>query len=347
MARLGVVGRADAGGLAAQSLDVAVHLRPEAVLIVDLGERGRGPVDLSGWSSLGVPGRVTDPLSHLGGIPSDDEIRWLVERCDVLYTPECTYHHGVAAHCAEQGTRLLIHANPELWDERYFGPTTLACNPSAWRMDLLPAGSILLPMPTTLAAAPWSAWGPASVAAGRPFTFLHVTQPAMYDRAGSDAVLAALELVTQPCRLIVRGPHRASFPDRVGVVQIEQRGDVRNRWQVYADADCLLAPRRYGGLSLLMLEAAGLGLPIITTDVEPQAGWFEAAQLPCPRSERMPTRGGEIDVWQPDPAAIAYLMDAHVGLPDVALAASEDSYRWARSMAWDARLPEWEQLIHG
>lgn len=337
MSRFGIIGRADQGGLAAQSLDVALHIAPDAVLIVDIGEQGRGPANLSGWSSLDVPGRVTS-----GGYPTDEEIRWFVDRCDVIYVPECTYHHGVPQYCAEQGVRLLVHANPELWSLNYFGPTTTACNPSTWRMDLLPEGSIYLPMPTSVSENPWHelTWAP-------PFTFLHVTQPAMYDRAGTDAVLEALEHVTVPCHLIVRGPHRARFPAQVGVVTIEQRDEVTNRWQVYKDADCLLAPRRYGGLSLLMLEAAGLGLPIITTDVEPQSGWFETAQLPVSRVEKMHTRGGELDVWMPDPKTIAYAMDVHAGEPLIARIGSEDSHRWAQSMSWEQRLPEWKALIHG
>lgn len=334
--RLGVIGRADRGGLAAQTFEVANHCDVDAVLLLDLGTAGRSNFEPEPWF------QICDQVHITSGHPTSADVDWLVERCDSVYTAECPYDEfTIPELCDRLDKRYFIHANPELFSESYVTPKSVVLAPTSWRLDLLPVGALDWPMPVDM---------PLNVRRNIPMrTFLHVTQPAMLDRAGTDALLDALLYMEEPFRLRVAGPRAGEVAARAvdlpRVLDVEVVRSVRDRWEIYEGSDVLVAPRRYGGLSLLMQEAAALGMPIVALDCEPQQHWQLPGLVPARRPYPYTMKGGSVDVWDCDPAELAWAMTRLVQDAEWAEHCSDAAGRWASTISWFARAPEWLGLF--
>lgn len=169
----------------------------------------------------------------------------------------------------------------------------------------------------------------------------HTAAPAFHDRNGTDTVLKAAALLprTLDLRLLIRGPRPARFRYVNVPIPVTWLPPVHRYDEVIPDeADVMLLPRRYGGLSLPVQEAAARGLPVLMTDLEPQRAWFpEMALLPATVAEPLiAMRGGAFDVYGADPRELA---DRIVGLreDDAAVAYLSDVARtFGQSLSWDA-----------
>lgn len=317
MTRLGIIARGDSSGLGNQTHEVWRHLQPARTLVIDLRDKNRGPFR---------PYRFADPersetriASNHHGAPLDDEIRWLVDGSDVVWCAETPTHPGLNHYCAETGTRLIIHANPELWDETYATPPAEVWTATAYREDLLPRDARLVPFPVATDRL-------ATRAVTRVRRVLHVDAAAMLDRNGMDLVRAAVPHLRHP-------------------IELELPRHVEDYWDLYRDADALVLPRRYAGLCLTMQEAAACGLPIVMLETDPNAK-RTIPELRVPITESWPHRmkGGLIDVYETSGALLATAIDA-LADPDVVTRAAAASRAWANEISWDRQLPHWRQLL--
>lgn len=336
MTRFGVIGRADRGGLAAQTRGVAEHLPVDAAMIVDLGQSNRGPLDLGSWR------RLVPEIRVVQNPPTDDDVRWLVDQVDVLYTAESTYHPGLNAYCHERGVRLVVHANAEIHDPVASGYEAELWAPTNYRLDLLPRWTQVVPMPVDLAAAPAE-----PPALGRPLRLLHVAAPAFNDRNGTALVLDALPFLDYDATLVIVGDDGQTYPERYGRVVIERQPTVDDRWSNYDNVDALVLPRRYGGLCLPMIEAASRGLPVVTLDLEPQCSWFTYPLVPAHELRRVVMKG-EPDghpIHDANPSDLAVAMNA-LADPETWQTWSSDAYAWATSLSWERQAPLWRRRLH-
>lgn len=312
MTRLGLIARADCSGLANQTHEVWRHLHPERTLIVDLKDRNRGPFRPEKFDS--------DILVTEFDRPTDEEIRWLVDGSDVIYCAETPTHPGLNFYCAETGTRLVIHANPELWDPTY-APFAEVWTATAWREDLLPPHTIV---PFPVATDRFRARSSDALKGVK--RVLHVGAPAMLDRNGTDLVARALKHVRYPIELVLRG-------------------GVENYWDLFADVDALILPRRYAGLCLTMQEAAASGLPIVMLDSDVNAcRTIPELRVPTHSAEAHPMKGGMVEVFDARPEDVAACIDRLTD-SDVVWDACLASYTWAQSISWEAQLPKWQALL--
>ncbi len=337
--RLGVVGRADRGGIAAQTLSVAQHLHADVALIVDMRERGRGELDLKPWRKATKEHHVClDP-------PDDQALAWFLDRCDVVYAAEAPLAGARRADefpqmCTDRDVELFIHVNPELWKQHYRAATTRLVLPTEWHQDRFPDAT-LLPMPVDRKQFPYRHRDEA-----RGFFFLGA--PAMADRAGLQLLKAALDHVRTPTRLVSRGCTNYALEACVGNVEILDMPPVAKHAEVYPPGvDVLVAPRRYGGLSLPFLEAASLGMPIITLNLPPQNGWMPPEQLvttlePPMRSAMI---GGEELVYDARPEALAERIDLFAGDPELVARCSKEMDAWASVRSWDVLAPLWRMEL--
>jgi glycosyltransferase involved in cell wall biosynthesis len=172
----------------------------------------------------------------------------------------------------------------------------------------------------------------------------------MLDRNGTNATLAALELVTSPIRASIIGaqaPLHLEGPSPV-TFDCTPRGYPRDYFDVLpADTDVLVLPRRYAGLSMPVQEAAARGVPTVMTDVLPQSRWPGVYKVPSRGKQGVVMAGGKVDVHDPDPRGIARAIDGIAGDPVLARRLSDQAYEWAQRLSWDVWKPRYEARLRG
>lgn len=350
--RWGIWGaRADRGGLATITTELAAHLHPAKVMGIDLGQAGRGPCDWSqyqttlasedGSYSLSVHAGW-GPLTVHRGLDNFDraEVHEWLDGLDLVWFTEIDYCSGMVLHSARAlGIATVLQVMPELHQSDH--PADVLVNPTPWRHHLLPDHAVVLPVPVPLDLFTYRQRSEAA-------TFFHLAAPAFRDRNGTELVLAALPHVTEPCRFVIReDPARPlHLPSVVGVVEVSiDRRDVAH-WSatIPDEADVLVLPRRFGGLSLPMLEAAAQGIPVLSLDVAPQNEWLAGPQCPTTGRQAAPMQGGIVDVWQADPWVLAQTIDAWARSPEVGdWSAAVREY--AQRNSWDALKGDYLDLI--
>jgi glycosyltransferase involved in cell wall biosynthesis len=297
---LALIARADAGGLASQTHEIARHMHPDRILIARPDPRGEVRTDR--YASF--------PEVRLSNHPPDDaDMDWLLA-CDTVMTVEGVYNDAFLARAHQAKRRLVIYANPELFPKHY---RELADRglidvwaPSPWRLDHLGPNAKHMPMPVAT-----DRFSPA-IRNSEASTFLHVSGPAMLDRNGTELVRAALGFYAgPPVTLRIAGPERPPEQTQIGAVLVVPLADVDDYWERWADpsVDCLIQPRRYGGLSLVYQEAAAVGLPTICTDRHPESEWAGTYRVPAADWSLARMKGGRFRVESCDPRDLAHAME--------------------------------------
>ncbi len=326
---LAMIVRADQGGVATQLWEIYRHVRPDKALILTLVDKPRGQPRLDRYDLPSCEHRVA--AHH----PIDVEIlEWLVDGMDTVFTVEGPYDGRLPRLCAQRGVRLVYHANPELWDETYRGTTTRVWLPTSWEAGRV-RDSEVVTMPVDRERC---AYRPRTEA----LTFLFPWAPAFHDRNGYEMFEAAADMVRSDVRLVVAGLHGARTHRR-----IEFAGEVEDYWQLYADADVLVLPRRYGGLSLCLQEALSCGLPVIHLDLPPYNAVVHPAGLVEPSgSYQARMRGGRYQVHRCAPADLAGAIDRLARDPSLVAEMSAHSDRAAASLDWTVHEEGWRARLH-
>lgn len=313
--KLGIIARYDEGGLGTQTWEYARHLQPHAVLMVDVAPPRGEPVT-ERYSELGCE------LFWSHFPPDEAQVQvWrnFAAACDVVLTAEDCYLHEFPAMCEAEGTRLVMHANPELW---HWGeqPPFDVWAPTSWLTHLLP-GAQVVPVPVDRERC-----APQDITEVR--RIYHPSAPAMLDRNGTLLVAAALQHCKTRFELFVSGPEAPPQGSAtVGNVTIWAWPHQREYWRMYQGMDALVLPRRYGGLCLPMQEAASCGMPVVATGVAPQKEWLHPELAMHEHEEqRQRMRGGMFSVWTCQPTDIARALDELVAgerLPEFRKASEE------------------------
>lgn len=332
MKRLGLVARADNGGIANQTWQFARRMKPERILIVHSEHTTRGRADASRYELDYGPEVRVIPKS-----PRKSDARWLAEAVDSIFTVECWYGPELPLAAKEHGVQTVLQGNPEITG---IEPADVVWAPTNWRTDLLPGAPALMPFPTDLELMPQREFR------GEVKTLYHVHSDAMCDRNGTQLLLEACGRVNHEIVLKIRG----------GKPKTEYRGMVKVEWLGHFDGmfydhwpldiDAFVMPRRYGGLSLPMQEAASLGLPIIATDAAPQRSILPTqALILAKKASEEPMRGGWIDIIDCSVPAIASKINQLVEQPHYAGFLAERCHDWAKAISWESLLPHYEATL--
>lgn len=299
-----MIARGDNGGLGTICQEFARAMQPDRVLVIDLGGRGRGPLHMSRFD--GLDARVaTHP-------PQPDALAWLIEGSDVIYTAETGYSDELWAMADAAGVATVLHAMPELWRPEH-KPTQLWL-PTTWEIDRFEYLSPeVVPVPIALDRFERRQRTEA-------VHFAHIAAPAFLDRNGTKIAKAAARY--RRSKLSMRG-------ERTGL-------RVHNYWDVLGpDVDILVMPRRYGGLSLPMQEALGQGIPVVTSDLEPQRGWPGCELVSClPTPKRTNMLGGVFEVWDMAPPALSEVITGLVSNPEHVQELSRAALRYGEELSW-------------
>lgn len=327
--RLGLIARADARGLGHLTREFYRHMHPAATLVVDMQARSPYPLHLEWYDN---------PLVTTYERPQWSVIADFLDRVDVIYTAETPYWYELYDWARARGIRTVCHVMPEFYvhnDPSYPRPDALWI-PTKWLADRIPDAT-LVPVPVARDRLPYRQ----RVEARR---FLHPGgHPAANDRNGTLAVIAAGRRLRHVDRIdcelqsghLYRSSHCAFTVGRPG-----------EYWEPFHQADVVVLPRRYGGLSLPMQEAASAGCIVVATGVEPQSEWLPAeCQIRSSRTRKMRTTSGPIDIYQPSPADLAEKLDRLAREPDLVARLSTQMDRYADTLDWQAWAPRYRQLL--
>lgn len=343
--KLGLIARAEDRGLGNQTWEIARALRPDRVLVVDMGELVHGfPAFIDRYTALGLNVTV---ISH-EDMSSPAKVGPWCAGLDVIYTAETFYGVGFPAIAYAEGARTVCHYNPEFfkhWNEPTWPRPTEWWAPSPWmpRPDRQPVDVRFVPMPV-----PTDRWNPSAERVSGHVRFLFAGgKPAAGDRNGLRQLFMALRECTQP--MVVTGRVQLNYMTAPGplprnVAYRAAPGNVKDYWRAYGDADVLVMPRRYGGLCLPAIEAAGAGLGLVMTDCDPN--WYYPATLVEARlSDPVATPLGDIDSWECVPRFLAHVMDTIAGEPWRVTQMRERSRQWAIDNSWLALEGRWRAAL--
>lgn len=336
--RIGLIVRGEDRGLGVQTWEAWRHLRPEATLLVDMGDLARGfpshPERFPGATVAKFDGHRFEDV---------DLVRDWLAHLDVVYTAETVYDWRLCDWARAAGTAVVVHTNPELHrlvEARDGIEPTMWWNPTDWHMDLLTDGGwtrapvVEMPMPVALDRFP-SKLVPAK---DRP-TFLHVMgHRAMADRNGSSVVARTLRRVRAGQSWVLRSQDPKGFgalKTDADVIVVEPE---TNYWDLYGGADVLVMPRRYGGLCLPVQEAMAAGLAVVMSDCSPNRRW-PIIPLLAESPRKLNTRG--IVVHAPNFVDLAVVCDRLDNDPEEVWAAKAASTRWANANGWKELMPRW------
>lgn len=327
--------RANSAGLGNQSWEFWRHVQPEATAVIDYSA-------VDGKTSY--PDRYQGPgITHLHGAPSNAEIEgWLdLEQPDAVVTMETAYNYHLYTACRARGITTFCQYNYEFirYDQNPHLPLPdVLMAPTHWRLDRAQA---------LLGRSAWVRYLPVPVATDR-FPkrppkrlkrFLHVAGYQLHkDRNGTEALLRAIPLVkTQDIEFTILSQHALEGCDdpRTHVVHT----NLLNYWDLYAHGDCLLLPRRYGGLCLPMQEGMAAGLVVCMPEVLPNTALLHPDTL---FPVRTLDESGAYPVADVDPAILAMQIDrmAEWGVEQVAEVVEYQSARVHPWSAWTDRYRE-------
>jgi glycosyltransferase involved in cell wall biosynthesis len=333
--KLGLVARADNGGLGVQTWALYRHLRPARTLVVDIEH-------LTGYRNHfdRYPGALVSR-----GEPSPELIRRFLDGLDAVLTCETPYNYALFEHARRIGVKSVLQFNYEFLE--YFANPALPrpdlfLAPSLWNYERVPfANKRFLPVPVDRERLPFRH-------RTRARRFLHVAgHETIHDRNGTELVLAALALVEEPVEVLIRAQRKHPFvipPTHARVTVVNE--DIADHWDLYGDEDdVLLLPRRFGGLSLQLDEALSRGMPAIMTDVSPQNGFLPREWLvPAVTSFRFMAKT-QIECHSCDPAALARKIDAFARDPELVSRASLAADALAERIAWHRMAGEYERVL--
>ncbi len=326
--RLGLWGaRCEPRGLGYLTRAVHDHLQPDRTAVVDMGAHtAQFP---SRWDWYPDATRV-----RYGEVDEQATRRWL-RGLDVVWAAETFYDDRVPGWAAEEGVRSVVYTMPEFhrWPLPGLRGPDVVWNPTCWRQHVL-SDARVVPLPVEVA--------PDRRLRTEP-RFVHVAgHRAAKDRAGTRLLLAALRWVTTPAEVVIvtQDAHMPSPRYRHARLDVVL-GGTDDRWDLYGLGDVMLAPRRYGGLSLPNHEAASSGLALVLPDVAPHRETWPGVYVPGKVHAFFATAGGMTDLFAVDVRALAGVIDGLVREPGRMADLSAASLAWAMAHSWDVLLPWW------
>ncbi len=333
--RLGLLARAENRGLGIQTADFFRHLHPTKTLVVDTSAHAR-PQDIYPLHVERFPGSRLAVLEG-GSLHPTEAVGWLLDDIDLLFAAETFYDPDLLDRARSRGVRTVCQANREFWNPAHPQPDQIVV-PTDWRIDEMP-GARLLPHGVDRSRFAYEHRTHCRA-------FVHVAgHPAMGDRAGTRLVLRALPHLPAGMRVILRSQQALPTPPSTSATVEVHAGTLADSLDLYAGADVLVAPRRFGGQSLPVNEALSLGMPVIALDRDPERSWPGVHTIPARSGQRLHSHSAPLDAMNADPSALAQAMVRLATDDRLMSELSEAADQRAAAISWEVMVPRYLRLF--
>lgn len=326
--RIGLVARADNGGLGSMSREFARHVRPEKVLIVQNGVFRIFPERYQDFQTRIVAANTTI---------SQADIDWLLDGIDVVVSCETFYDFNIVRWAKRRGVKSALFTMCELFPERPEVHPDLYLCPSELDMDMMPQPKVYLPFPVATDKLKWQARTDCR----------HLIHTASHGgvalRKGTPLLIEAMKHVQSPVKLTIY----SWKPFQVRDERIEVKvADFENYWQLWREGDALVYPQDVNGICLPVAEAFASGMGVITTDIYPFNRWLPK-ELMFETNGTYKRRFGsglmEVDAAVIEPEAIARKIDEWFSrdLTELSLRGK----KWAEENSWERWLSVYQEVF--
>lgn len=317
------------------------HLQPERALVIDMGSIARGFAQHFDR----YPGErvVTFDGHHLPEV----EVRAWLAGLDVVLMFETAYDWRLIGWANDAGVASVVLAMPEFWKHPHqpeLPMPTQVWAPTTWRLDLLPPGTPVVPVPVEQDVFPLE---PAGV--GDRLQVVHVAgHRAAGDRNGTLQLLTAAQRVREPMDIYVHTqddhlPRVRSL--KPGVALHLLPGGKRTRPELYAGMHLHVLPRRYGGLCLPAQESLASGLGLAMTQVAPNPETWPLVPLRGQWEGRQATPSGDVRSFSADSLYMARVLDTLARDPQQVVELQTRAVTWARANAWNLLVPTYRKRL--
>lgn len=341
--RIGLIARADQRGIAYQAEEFYRHMQPAKVLCVMMHDKA-WPEDAGRY-----PGRDVVFVDHDRTARTLDEhkVRRFLKGLDVVFAVETVYDWRMCDWAREMGVRTVLQGNPEL--TKHVTPEAADWPhpdkwvwPTDWLLDQMPSTTVL---PVPCVDRPRTAAQPDT----GPLQILHVAgHAAAGDRNGTELFAEAVPLIKAEVEVTIVGQDGSLPPIHLpgrsrARIKSYPRG-IEDRWEMYRDKHLLVAPRRYGGLSLPTIEAMSCGVAVMMPNCPPNKMW------PGPRIEARMGRlhhapGGRVPTTAVAPRDIARMIDAFAEDGDLRVRYMRQAEQFAADNSWEKLKPRYLEVL--
>lgn len=283
-------------------------------------------------------------IGAVSQLSSKSFLEW-VSGLDVMLFFETPFDWDLLPRCKELGVKTALMPMYECMPAKLpYQPDWFFCS-SLLDMQYYPNYSTFTPVPVDV---PWRQRSKALV-------FIHnAGYVGLRGRRGTLEVLQAMQHVSSPLKLIVRGQDHSAMQSiikQVPGIRQDSRVSIRlgtipyeELWE--SNGDVAICAEKFNGLSLPLQESRAAGMLVMTTNRFPANSWLpEEPLIPVSTSRRARVSGRclEFDEAIVDPRNIAKTMDDWYGkdISDYSLAGKY----WAEEMSWEALKPQYVEEL--
>lgn len=330
-------------GLGVELKDFTDHIDCKKVMLADISK-------LNGTQTHHE--RFPGAFITTNGFPVKEEIDRFLEGLDLVFIKETPLDYYLFERANELGIKTILDYNWEFLDylnQPDLPKPTFFKAPTLWHYNDLPFENkkyLNVPVNRELLK-------PRDITGFK--NFLHIAgRPAVHDRNGTETTIRAFNKVHKVgISLTVRVQDKVRAEELKQLVNelkdsriIIDENDVENYWEIYNGFDCLIMPRKYGGLCLPMQEALSCGMPVIMTDVSPNNEFLPMNWLvPANKTGEFQTRS-TIDIFEASAELLAKYIEEFATMgAEKAIAENEVAKSLGDYLSWEKMKPRYLQLF--
>jgi len=262
--RLGIIGYANNTGIGNMLLELARQFEISAYLVIPNVDKGTYPELVKGLTKEMI---VADKWQ-----PSNEEVDWLLDRCDTVLTVETDYRSSLFERAKRAKVKTVMFPMYEWWDKKYEAADLAISISDKCQEYISHTNKIRLEWGLDLSKFQYKERGHSD---GN-LVFVHNAGfGGLNWRKGTiEATEAFMKVKDTELRLLLRAQfpieQLPNYKDIVSDKRIEiQNIQFPSSSELYQDGDVLLYPSRYDGHSLVTEEASACGMIVFTTDAAP------------------------------------------------------------------------------